>query len=507
MNKFIDAIQRETNIDFTENGAKVYRTSDSDVLNFFSKSGAMRNTDENEIIKVFKHAIMENPKLATKALFYARDVRGGLGERRLFRVCLKTLAKELDGEQRDFMEKIISLVPVYGRWDDLFVLADTEYEDLMWDFCDYVLFNDYLNALNNNRESVSLCAKWMPSCNAHNREKRKLAARFIQYSDIFSKAKYMQARTQLLKYLDVVEVKMCTNDWDAIKLDKVPSKAFTLYTGAFYRHVPNKMEELIKDVKSGKKTINAGAIYPYDIFHKMGLTYSRTSFYFNHYDEALELQWKNLPNYVKEGNVMIMADTSGSMSGTPIEVALSLAVYYAERNTGPYHNKFMTFSERPSFVNLHDGDNLNEKIKDVPSIMQNTDLEAGLKLILDVAVKNNLEQEDLPKALVVISDMQFDEATWTCNNDRIKDYYFDNIQAMYRNSGYEVPNIIFWNVDARENMESIVRFNKTNVQMVSGYSPSVFKYVNNMIGLTPYEAMLKVLSDERYNVIDALFEK
>ncbi len=485
--KFIKALERESNYTTTENGAIALKSTNSTLLDLFGEIGALRGRTENEIEAKFIKAFAEDKLLATKMAFYARDIRGGLGERRVFRVILKYLANV----RPEIVIKNLYNIPFYGRWDDLYTLIGTPVEKSMWEFIKRQLQEDLESVANN--KPVSLLGKWLKSVNTSSQESRvlgKLTAKNLGLSE----KQYRKILSELRKYIDVVERKMTANEWDKINYSSVPSRAMTIYRNAFYRHDPNRFDEFIENVKQGKEKINSSTLYPYDILERMcdegfDLAYIK-------YDPVLEEQWKALPNYIDgEHNVLVMADTSGSMIGRPMATSVGLAIYFAERNKGIWRNKFMTFSSEPSFVEIK-GDTLYEKLKCVPEIVGNTNLEAALKLILDTAIKHKLTQEDIPKSLIIISDMQFDEAT----EDYGKMTFYDTMKEIYNRAGYEIPNIVFWQVDSRRDSFQVTSEYK-GVQLASGQSPSVFKSILNTIGKTPYEAMLEILNNPRYDYV------
>jgi hypothetical protein len=310
---------------------------------------------------------------------------------------------------------------------------------------------------------------------------------------------YRQILSKLRTYLKVVEKQMSSNQWDEIEYSKVPSKAMTNYRCAFQKHSEEKFTQYIEDLKQNKTKVNASTLYPYDIMEKMELEYSSSSEYsryntftLENYDELLEQQWKSLPNYVDgENNILIMADTSGSMCGRPIATSIGLALYFAERNKGFYNNKFITFSEEPSFVELK-GNNLSEKVRCIPNIISSTNLEKAFKLVLDSAIQSKLKQEDMPKAIIVISDMQFNIQTQDSNMT-----WHDAMEKMFNDNGYNMPNIIYWNVNDYGNSYQVTSEYK-NVQLASGSSVSTFKAILNNIDKTPYEAMVSILNDKAY---------
>ena len=345
--------------------------------------------------------------------------------------------------------------------------------------------------------SISLLAKWMPSINTSSKETKEKAKKVIKYLGI-SEKDYRKMLSALRSHLDVVEVKMSGKQWDEIKYSAVPSRAMNIYRKSFEKHDEEGFNTYIEKVSNGEEKINASTLFPYDIIEKMEIDDYGSNLSFNNYDKVLEEQWKALPNYIEgENNVIIMADTSGSMSGRPMATSVGLAIYFAERNHGIFKDIFMTFSSKPSFVQLK-GDTLYERIKCVPAIVENTNLQSAFELILNTAVKNNLNAEDMPKSLVIISDMEMDSCTDGWGNTDWT--FYESMKKMYSNSGYEIPNIVFWNVDSRHDTFQVTSDYK-GVQLASGQSASVFKSILKNMGCTPYEAMINTLNDPVYDCI------
>lgn len=485
--KFVNAIREEANYKLTENGALALRSTMSALVDLFGEIGSLRKREDSEIESLFIKAFNEDKLLATKMAFYARDIRGGLGERRTFRIILRFLANV----HPEIAIKNIKNIPLFGRYDDLYVLVGTPAEDAMWAFIREQWEKDLKDMAEG--KPISLMAKWLKSVDASSEESRILGKKTARRLGLTEKA-YRKTLSSLRQYLDVVERKMSHNQWGQIDYERVPSLAMKRYRKAFERRDEERFKEYIEAVAKGEKKINASTLFPYDILEAMGGGYFSLDSI--EYDPVLEEQWKNLPNYVDgEYNVVVMADTSGSMTGRPMATSVGLAIYFAERNRGPFKNKFMTFSSVPSWVELK-GDTLYEKLKCVPSIVENTNLEAAFLLVLETALKHNLKNEDLPKAIVVISDMEIDSAV-VVDND--KDFY-TAMAKKFAEHGYDIPNIVFWNVDARHDTFH-AKSDYKGVQVFSGQSPAVFKAVLQSINMTPYEAMVQTLSDPRYDCI------
>ena len=352
-------------------------------------------------------------------------------------------------------------------------------------------------------------AKWLKSINASDEESRKLG-RLTAKKMGFSERTYRKALSTLRRYLDVTEVKMSNKDFSNIQYANVPSKAMNNYRKAFERNDEGRFKEYLESVKKGESKINAGTLYPYDIMMKYGV--GKNYWHYEDYDDTLELQWKNLPNYIEgENNVLVMADTSGSMFGRPLATSMGLAIYFAERNHGEFKNKFMTFDKKPHFVTLK-GKSLRDKIEHIESINANTNLMAALEMILNVAVANSVSKEDMPKALVIISDMEFDNAVterdfdWKnrkWNVDSTYDVsYNERIKKMFTDEGYDVPKIVFWNVNSRNDVfHTMEDEGMENVILVSGQSVSTFKTVLSNIEGSAEDVMMNVLNGERYGSV------
>lgn len=470
-------LKKETNYTETENLAKTHKTTTSSLLDFFALGGALRKRKEDEIKLLFSNAFLENDTLALKALFYFRDIREGQGERRTFRVIINYLANEYP----DRMIKLIKFIPHFGRWDDLFILFDTKVEKEMINFV-HEQFDEDLKI----NSVPSLLGKWMPSINTSSYKTVAIAKKLAKALH-FNHKEYRKHLADLRNRIKIVEKLISTNKWNKIEYDKLPSKAGLKYRKAFSKHDCERYGEYLEAVKKGKKKINVKTLYPYDIAEKILNDYED--------DDALNVMWSNLPNYVKEDeNALVVADVSGSMQGRPMAISVSLALYFAERNKGKFANHFITFSAKPDLVEIK-GKNIIEKIRNISNAHwdMNTDIEAVFKLILDTAVKYKLPQKEMPEKIYIISDMEFDSCVE--NNDLTN---FQNAKKMFEDKDYKLPQLVFWNVDARNNQFPIT-IADGNVQLVSGASPILFKQI--LSGISAYDLMIKILSSDRYKDI------
>lgn len=490
MSKFTDLAKRDSNLTTTENGAIALRSTGNDLLNLFSTIGALRNAKKDRITSLWKNAYAEDADLAMKTLFYARDVRGGLGERDVFRTIIRHLAHT----NPESVNRNLSYVGFYGRFDDLYSLVGTPCESAMWE----VMGNQFKMDLENMKagKPVSLLAKWIKTPDSSSKETRKMGILTSQKLGYKNVKEFKRDLKTLRKYLDIPEIKMSANKWNTICYEKVPARCMLRYRSNFRSHDEERFNAYIDDVKSGKAEIKAGTLYPYDITRKYLLGVERDN-------DVMEAQWNALPNYIEEGrNILVVADVSGSMTCNemrPMATSIGLAMYFAERNVGDFHNLFMTFSENPRFETLR-GNTLEERINNLHHADwgYNTNLDRVFGKVLSMSKKNNIPQEEMPEAIVVVSDMEIDRGF---RND-LDETFYDHWKEEFARAGYEIPNVIFWNVNSKSDVFHFDQDRK-GVQAYSGSSASTFKSVLKCLDMTPVEAMLEVLSDERYAPIVA----
>ena len=482
---FADVMSREGSVKSTENGAYAYNTAGQGaLLDFFSQAGALRPRSENEIANKFAAAYQENALLATKALFYTGDIRqGGLGERRTFRICLKWMAEN----HPDVVIKNLDLIPYFNRFDSWFELVGTSCERKMWERAAEVLTEDLKAYKTGATTPVSLLAKWMPSENTSSWDTRRMAKQAMSIMRLRPR-EYRKMLSKLRKRINIVEAAMSAGRWSEIDYSKVPSYAMHNYGSAFAKHDYERFNAYLQSVKKGEVKINAATLFPYDLVHKYGCSYNREN-------PVVEAQWKALPNYLTSPvNAVVMADVSYSMHGQPMETSVGLAIYFAQHNQGAYHNKYMTFTSHPSFINIKEGASLAENINQVKStdVGYSTNLNAAFDAILDSAVAYHVPKNEMPKALIVISDMEIDKymrpgSRWD---------FIQTQKAKFNRHGYELPKMVMWNVSARE--DTYLSQNE-DVIFLSGQSAATFRHLcQNLNGVTAYQMMLKVLNGKAY---------
>ena len=503
---FANAMYRAGSEKLTENGAFAYEsTAQGALLDLFSQIGALRPRTEDEIARKFAAAFKEDKLLATKMMFYAGDIRqGGLGERRTFRICLRWMAENHPA----IVVKNIHLIPYFNRFDTLFTLVGTECEALMWELIAETLTKD-VKAMKASRNGkyvpASLLAKWMPSENTSSAKTRALAAKAIKALRLTPR-KYRQMLSALRKHINVTERMMSAGEWGCIDYAKVPSYAMHNYGSAFAKHDHERFDAYLKSVSKGETKINASVLYPYDLVEKyLGSYYAMRDcvragdcYVSRNTDAVVEAQWKALPNYLtKPVNAVVMADVSGSMmnpNGRPMATSIGLAIYFATRNIGLFHNQYMTFTDNPHFINIREGASLLENVQQVAKtgVGYSTNLEAAFRAVLSAAVGYDVPENEMPKTIVVISDMEIDK--YMCGGRHWD--FLTKMRALYAAHGYTLPEVYLWNVNARKDT---FLSQGDGVYFVSGQSPSVFKQIcDNMNGVSAYELMIKVLNSAAY---------
>ena len=490
---YLNALKNDTHFNdgLTANGALTHKSTLNPVLDMFAQGGAYRKRSEADKILLFKNAYEANPTLTMKCLFYLADIRCGQGERNFFRVCFNWLCKEHPSAAK----RNLQYIPEFRRWDDLIY---STFKTPLWNDAMKIVKNQL--ELDVQCESPSLLAKWLPSENASSAE-TKVVAHAVRKSLGLNPKQYRKTLSILRERINVLERLMSSNQWDRIEFSKISSRAGLIYKNAFARRdiLKPRYEEFMSD-KSTK--VNAKDLYPHEIAHR--------AFYTDSSDEVnrltLQKYWDNLPNYYgnKEENGIAVVDVSGSMSGQPMEVAVSMGAYIAEKAHGPFANHFITFSAQPELVKF-EGIDIVDKFKRCVRADwgMNTDLKAVFNMLLDTAVKNHIKQEDMPERIYIFSDMQFDR----CVTNGTSYYHYasqSDIDTMMEAEkkkwvryGYKLPSVIFWNVNAafKNNIPAIGE----GFSYVSGFSPVMIETI--LSGKDGIDLMLEKLNSERYKMI------
>lgn len=484
----IQGLREVTNFKNTENGAVAHASTLDGVLDLFGLGGSYRNRSDEEVVSLFRDAYEEDPALAVTCLFYLRDAREGQGERRFFRVAFRWLASEATNVAKD----LIPYIAEYGRYDDiLYATIDTPLEQYAFTYFGDILKFDLHNLMNFSKKNPTLAAKWAPSINASSYETKRVAKTLMKYLS-WDSACYRRTLSALRKKINLVETKMSNGEWSDIDYAHIPSKAGNKYAAAFSRHDSERYRDFITD-KDTK--VNASVLYPYELV-KQAISYDRKID-----KDVINKYWANLKDYFNgaSSNMLCVVDTSGSMHGNPITIAIGLGMYCAERLNGFFHNYFITFSSRPRLVKLNSKASFVDNARYIYdfSINDNTDLDAVFDLLLDTALSKHLSQEDMPETICVISDMEIDyNSNW---GEEEVETNMEGIRKKWAEKGYKLPKLVYWNVDARNN--TFLDLGE-NVSFVSGASPSIFESI--LTGKTGRDLMLEKLLSERYiNIYNA----
>lgn len=461
---FKEAVLNTTSEARTWNGMKTLESSLSNNVDMFFKAGASRGTD---ITRDFIAAYNEDKEMALRTALWLRDARSGAGERQQFRNILKLLEERYP---QDLLEtKLLEKIPELGRWDDLLVFSNPELQNRA--------FTLIASALRNGN---GLAAKWMP-------RQGVTAAKLRNFMGLSPK----RYRKLLVGLTNVVETQMCAREWDEINFEHVPSVAMTIYTKAFAKRAPANFTAYKSKLVKGEAKVNASAVYPYDIIRSLDRRGDRS---------VADAQWKALPNYIGDASIIPVVDVSGSMTSpvsragnlTCMDVAVSLGLYCSDKNTGAFKDLFLTFSDHSEFVHLRGS--LSDKMQQMKRSDwgMSTNLHAAFEQILNVAQTHKVKSEDMPQTLLILSDMQFNAC---CDYD---DSAMTMIRRKYEQAGYQVPRIVFWNLNAM-GVGVPVRFDEQGTALVSGFSPSIMKSVLAAKDFSPVSVMKETLCDSRYD--------
>lgn len=510
MNELLKGLKNNANYKRTENGAVALSSTTSKLYDLFALGGAYRSRSEEDCILLFKEAYIENPVYAIKCLTYIRDILEGQGERRFFRICLKWLAAyDVQAAIRNMQTWVKD---GYIRWDDLFVLFDTPAEEAMINLVSNQLVSD-VKILKDIKAAPSLCAKWMPSCNCSSAKTKSMGRKFVHALQLNERS-YRKMLSALRERINIVERLMSQNRWEEIDFSKLPSRAGLIYRNAFAKHdiIAEKYREFIK---SDKTTVNTKALYPYDIVREAQKVMGCEDYWsYRHcstpIDETQRLvvnkYWDNLHNIFDNAtlNAMVVCDTSFSMlhgasnTASPMSVAVSLALYAAEKAKGPFSNHYISYSHIAKLVETR-GVDFCDKVKRIvtSNVCENTNLESVFDLLLSTALQNHVSTIDMPRALIVISDMEIDESSGFANSHETFIASMRKKWDITCHGKYEFPDLYLWNVSARN--DTFLTEPRTGITFLSGCSPILFEQI--LQGLTGEQLMMKKLNSKRYEKI------
>ena len=497
----LDMLKMEANRTYTENGAVSNRSTFSDCLDLFGTVGGMRHASEEMILDRFVRAFAEDRDLAVKILFFARDIREGLGERRVFRVILQFLADYAP----ETVRRNLGYIAEYGRFDDLLALMDTSCEMDALRLIKVQLEAD-IGALKTGKTgNLSLLAKWLPSVNTSDKAQCARGKRIAAFCGM-RESEYRKVLSALRRELRILENYLREKDY-SFDYGKQPSRAMYKYRAAFLRNDGERCEALLRSVEKGEAKLHADNVYPYELvdpflggqFWRGGCGFMKALS--EEEKRVLNATWNAMPDFGNGENALAVVDTSGSMYNgmqpQPSSVALSLGLYFAEHNRGRFANHFIEFSEHPRLIELK-GETFADRLAYAASFSEvaNTNIEAVFRLVLDTAVKYRVPREEMPAKLVIISDMEFD-----CCTEHAELSNFENAKRLYEEAGYVLPQLVFWNVASR-NRQQPVTVNDRGVVLVSGCTPRIFSMA--MDGeFDPWSYMLSVINTERYAPIAA----
>lgn len=466
----LEGMKKNSTITNTK-GSEYYITTYDSNLDVFTMLSRY-NSDE-ELIRLFNNALNENEEIALANLLYILDIRGGKGERRIF----KTIFKDLCINHPSSALRVLPFISELGRYDYILVGIDTPIEKEVISLIKTQLEIDM------DSDNPSLLAKWLPSHRTH-KVNSKIAKKIMIGLNINEK-EYRRILSQLRNKLNIVEKNLTEKKYENIDFSKVPTKAMIKYTNAYMKRMPSKYSEYKKSVKMGESKINTEGLFAYEIVKKL-LLEEKTD------DELYDLMWNNQKDVLKgcETNVLVMADTSSSMTcygGIPYATSIGLALYTAERNTGIFKNHFITFSDNPYLCEIK-GKTIKDKISNIPSIVANTDIDKAFELILKTAKEQKLPQEELPSHLLIISDMEFDRGVYSKNGTN-----FDGWKQAFNLEGYKLPIIIFWNVAGSTKGIPATKFDN-DVAIISGFSTNILENLLTLENYTPTNIMLEKLA-------------
>lgn len=470
MNAFVQAAMQHPD-SATENGAATFASSLNTNVDLFFRVGASRGKAA-EVTRLFKQAQNENPSLAIRIALWARDARGGAGEREIFRSMLKEMPRVT---QLSLIMKVVEL----GRWDDLGILVEGA-DNLVAETAAHYWKNAVL-------EGPGLAAKWAP-------RKGDLALKLRTLWGMSPK----QYRKTVVNATKVVEQQMCAKEWNNIEFAHVPSVAAARYNAAFKKNATESYAAYKQALVKGETKINASAIFPHDVIRAAYNPWGHTTA--NIDTDVVDAQWNAMPDYCagKASDILVMSDVSDSMGSvvsgqvTAMHISIALGLYISERQSGPFKDLVLTFDTNPTFHKVH-GKGIVARTKNLASAPWGgtTDINKAFKLVLDTAVNNKVSANDMPKMLLILSDMEFDYCGKLSNMQALR--------KMYAEAGYEMPKLVFWNLNSRS-QNVPVRNDESGVSLVSGFSPAILKSILAAKTFTPEQIMLDAVMAQRYYV-------
>lgn len=515
-NTFTKFMKEQGNNAFTENDANVYRTTFKPLLDCNFLVSSWRKTDSEEIFNSWIAAFNSDRISALRWLFYLRNCRGGIGERESFRKIMIKFSKKYP----EIAIKLLHIIPEYGRWDDLIEIAVSEelnsegYSEVSSEAFRIIYTQLLKDQIDMDRNvGISLLVKWMPSCNASSKTTR---AKGLIFANMFFKSEreYRKTLSKLRKYIDITESKMCANEWGDIDYNKVPSKAGLRYNSSFLNHDKERFTQHIKDTINGDSKFNVGTLVPYEILYKMEKeTNDGNEAKILYYDTIWDLLLKEgYKNDLGIDDALVVVDGSDSMDWVPIDdkthvkpihVARSLGIYFSSLLKGPLKDKCIEFSKYPSFIDLSNHEGLYQKYNHIKKYndCSTTNIEAVFNLLLSFALYNKMNIDDMPKQILIISDMHFDSIM---SEAEFNEKLFTTIRKRFTDHGFNLPKLIFWNVSSGKTIPEIS--NSEGLALISGFSQSAIK-VANTDNKDPLDALMEVIYSHEYDLVEQCLNK
>jgi hypothetical protein len=483
---YIEALTKQSNLTTTENGALANYSSLDYCVDFFAMGGSMRTWSIENITDVFSKSYHTDPDITLKLMFMFRDIRQGQGLRQPFRYQLQWLANNYPL----VLKPLIQYIPEYGRFDDLYMLVDTPLQDEAIHCLCKQIHQDVSDM--NQGKPISLAGKWLKRINTSSPESRSRGHITRKHLKL-SEQEYRKLCVTLNNYIDVTENKMSSNSWEQIMYETVPSQCLTRNYKSFIKYDKNRYNQFITKVKAGDARINTSTLYPHQVIKEI---------FKDQQSETAEQLWNNLPSLPVDNNAIVVADVSGSMTvdnSTPLYVSIALALYFSERATGVYKDKFITFSAIPRLEDLSGCNSILDKVRLLENAHweMNTDVMAVFELVLEAAINNNIPSEDIVKTIYIISDMEFDAA-----DKQDKQTIFEIVKQKFEAAGYKLPKLVFWNVASNKKQFPVIADTSESC-MISGFSPNILKYFGDLSVMSPYNTMMDVVNNARYQIITA----
>lgn len=445
-----------------------------------------------------------NPLWARRLAFASYNIRGGNGNRSHFRVALRYMVNN----DLEYVIKNWQHIPHFGRWDMLIELHEMledvnsrsafDLQNTIVRYCAYNLATEYKNFSDGNPQN-SLIAKWMPSHSTKKKYHKKFVTLLIK--ELFgsynaqNEKRYRKMLTEMRNELRIVETFMSNNNWREVSFENLPGVALRKYIKAWERHLPTEWQNYLQDVEDGKKSMNATTI---DFVEMFKVAVKRNTYGFTALDKTpANAMWENR-NKASGMTFVPVVDMSGSMysdrmGGLPLATAMTVGLHVAEMNVGDFHNVLFTFAETPKVVRVQDEQTFSQKLNALfnSRVGYSTNLYRVFELYLNTAKRSDVKIEDLPKGILVVSDME------VSMGDKSGENVWNKIEKMFAKEDMPMPHMVWWN--ATTNSKAVVKAFNKHCTVVSGSSPTLLRYI--AYGDDPLDAVIKIVNDPMYEMI------